>query len=66
MSKIHLIINAHGLPVRAEVTGGEVSDFKGFDVLVDDYLPTARVFLADRVMTVIISAKRLPSVAEHR
>ncbi|MEP2724992.1 MULTISPECIES: IS5 family transposase [Alphaproteobacteria] len=47
-SKIHLISNAHGLPVRAEVTGGEVSDFKGFDALVDDDLPTARVFLADR------------------
>ncbi|WP_413840884.1 MULTISPECIES: IS5 family transposase [Alphaproteobacteria] len=47
-SKIHLITNAHGLPVRAEVTGGEVSDFKGFDALVDDDLPTARVFLADR------------------
>ena len=30
------------------MTGGEVSDFKGFDALVDDDLPTARVFLADR------------------
>jgi len=37
-----------GLAVRAEVTGGEASDFKGFDALVDDDLPTARVFLADR------------------
>jgi len=25
-----------------------VSDFKGFDALVDDDLPVARVFLADR------------------
>lgn len=48
MAKIHLIPNAHGLPVRAEVMGGEVSDFKGFDALVDDDLPTARVSLADR------------------
>ncbi|MEM6857725.1 MAG: IS5 family transposase [Pseudomonadota bacterium] len=47
-SKIYLITNAYGLPVRAEVTGGEVSDFKGFDVMVDDDLPIARVFLADR------------------
>eukprot|EP01036_Dinobryon_divergens_P037062 gene37062-48390_t len=46
--KIHLIANAHGLPVRAEITGGEVSDFKGFDRLVDDDLPHAKVFLADR------------------
>ena len=30
------------------MTGGEVSDFWGFDALVDDDLPTARVFLADR------------------
>ena len=51
-SKIHLITpiisGAFGLPVRAEVTGGEVSDVKGFDALVDDDLPMARVFLADR------------------
>ena len=33
---------------RAEVTGGEISDFKGLEALVDDDLPTARVFLADR------------------
>jgi len=30
------------------VTGGEVSDYKGFDILVDDDLPNAKVFLADR------------------
>ena len=47
-TKIHLIANAHGLPVRAEISGGEVSDFKGFDALVDDDLPEARVFIADR------------------
>ena len=40
--------NAHGLPVRAEISGGEVSDFKGFDALVDDDLPEAKVFIADR------------------
>ncbi|MBO6552190.1 MAG: IS5 family transposase [Roseitalea sp.] len=47
-TKIHLIANAHGLPVRAEISGGEVSDFKGFDALVDDDLPEAKVFIADR------------------
>lgn len=31
-----------------EVTGGEVSDYKGFDALVDDDLPNAKVVLADR------------------
>ena len=36
------------MPVRAEITGGEASDFKGFDLLVDDDLPSAKVFLADR------------------
>lgn len=36
------------MPVRAEISGGEVSDFKGFDTLVDDDLPEAKVFIADR------------------
>lgn len=36
------------MPVRAEISGGEVSDFKGFDTLVDDDLPETRVFIADR------------------
>jgi transposase len=36
------------LPVRAEITGGEVSDYKGFDLLVDDDAPAAKVFIADR------------------
>lgn len=47
-TKIRVITNAHGLPVRAEISGGEVSDFKGFDALVGDDLPEAKVFLADR------------------
>lgn len=37
-----------GLPVRAEITGGEVSDYKGHDVLVDEDLPDAKVFIADK------------------
>jgi hypothetical protein len=27
-TKIHLITNAHGLPMNAEISGGEVSDYK--------------------------------------
>jgi len=34
--------------MKAEVTGGEVSDYKGYDVLADDDLPTARVLIADK------------------
>jgi len=45
---LNVALHAHGLPVRAELTGGEVSNFKGLDALVDDDLPTARVFLAHR------------------
>lgn len=43
MTKIHLIINAHVPPIVAELSGGEVSDLKGFDALGDDDLPEARV-----------------------
>jgi transposase len=43
-----LIVNAKGLPMKAEITGGEVSDYKGFDALLDDELPLAKVFIADK------------------
>ena len=43
-----LVTNAHGLPIRAEITGGEVSDYKGFDALIDDDTPAAKVFIADK------------------
>ncbi len=36
------------MPVRAEITGGEVSDYQGFDLLVDNEAPSAKVFIADR------------------
>ena len=36
------------MPVRAEITGGDGIDYKGFDELVDADLPNAKVFLADR------------------
>ncbi len=34
--------------MRAEITGGETSDYKGFDALVDDDMPAAKVFIADK------------------
>ena len=34
--------------MKAEITGGEVSDYKGFDALHDDELPQAKVFIADK------------------
>ena len=34
--------------MKAEITGGEVSDYKGFDLLLDDELPLAKVFIADK------------------
>ena len=34
--------------MRAEITGGEVSDYKGFDALYDEELPQAKVFIADK------------------
>ena len=40
--------NAWGLPMRAEITGGEVSDYKGFDLLMDGELPPPKVLIADR------------------
>ncbi len=38
-----------GLPVRLEVSGGEVSDYKGYDLLYDGDGPTAKVLIADRI-----------------
>ena len=34
--------------MKAEITGGEVSDYKGYDALVDEDLPQAKVFIADK------------------
>lgn len=34
--------------MRAEITGGEVSDYKGFDLLVDEDTPSPKVFIADK------------------
>ena len=34
--------------MKAEITGGEVSDYKGYDALLDEDLPPARVLIADK------------------
>ena len=47
-TKIHLIANAHGLPMKVEISGGETSDYKGFDLLRDGSLPPPKVFIADK------------------
>ncbi len=47
-TKIHLIANAHGLPMKAEISGGEVSDYKRFDLLRVDPLPAPKMFIADK------------------
>lgn len=45
--KIQLIANANGLPMKAEISGGEVSDHKGFDLLRIDPLNGLKVAIAD-------------------
>lgn len=34
--------------MRAEITGGEVSDYKGFDLLMDGELPPPKALIADK------------------
>lgn len=34
--------------MRAEITGGQVSDYKGYDLLADEDLPASKVTIADR------------------
>ena len=34
--------------MKAEISGGEVSDYKGFDLLRADPLPPPKVFIADK------------------
>jgi transposase len=47
-TKIHLRTNAEGLPIAAEITGGEVSDYKGYDLVMDADAPAPKVLLADK------------------
>ena len=34
--------------MKAEVTGGQVSDYRGYDAVMDDDLPPPKVLMADR------------------
>ena len=46
-TKIHLRVNAAGLPMRTDITPGQTSDYLGFDLIMDDNLPEPLVLLAD-------------------
>ncbi len=46
--KIHLITNVHGLPIKAEISPGQCSDYTDYDLLQDEDLPDPKVFIADR------------------
>lgn len=45
---MHLRTNAVGLPIAAEITGGEVSDCKGYEAATAAHGPVPRVLLADK------------------
>lgn len=47
-TKIHLRANGDGLPMAAEITGGEVSDYKGYSPVMQADGPAPKVLLADR------------------
>ncbi|MCU9840520.1 IS5 family transposase [Ruegeria sp. WL0004] len=47
-TKIHLRVNAAGLPMRTDITPGQTSDYLGFDRVMDDNLPEPVVLLADK------------------
>jgi transposase len=47
-TKIHLRTNAQGLPIAAELTSGEVSDYAGFDIVMAASGPDPKVLIADR------------------
>ncbi len=52
----------------AEIIGGETSDYKGFDILVDDEMPTDEVFIAykgcdfDTIRDMVISRGGRPVI----
>lgn len=43
-----MIANGLGLPLAIELTGGEASDYKGFDLLFDGERSLPKVLIADR------------------
>jgi hypothetical protein len=38
-TKIRLLVNAHGLPMKPEITPGQASGYFGFDLVMADSLP---------------------------
>lgn len=34
--------------MKVEISGGQASDYKGYDMLIDEELPPAKVFIADK------------------
>ncbi len=49
-TKIHLITNVYGLlPVKAEISPGQWSDYIGYCLLQDKDLPDPKVSIADKV-----------------
>ena len=47
-TQIHLRVNAWGLPMRADVTPGQTSDHRGFDLVMGDDLPAPAALLGDK------------------
>ena len=43
-----MITNGHGLPMAIEITGGQASDYRGFDLLYDGERNLPKVLIADR------------------
>ena len=65
-TKIHLRINAMGLPIAIALTGGEVSDFKGYMPAMDADGPAPRVLLADKGYDADFIRQDMKSVAAWR
>jgi transposase len=47
-TKIHLRVNAMGLPIAITLTAGEVSDYKGYLPIMEAEGPAPKVLLADK------------------
>ncbi|WCR00437.1 hypothetical protein JHW48_07190 [Paracoccus aestuarii] len=47
-SKVHLRVNAAGLPIRSDIALGQTSRYQGFALVMDDNLPEPCILPADR------------------
>ena len=45
---MRILTNSIGLPMKAEITAGQVSDYIGYDDVMDDDLPPPKVLIADK------------------